>query len=235
MADMMSISNLLSDLTALLFPKLCSACNLVLYKGEKEICTSCMFNLPYTDFHLYPDNLLMKQFWGRVPIDAATALLYFRKSERTQNLIHQLKYKGRTGVGILLGNKIGESLLLSNSYQNIDMIVPVPLHPKKKLLRGYNQSSFIAEGIAEVLKVPVYDKILARKIATETQTKKDRYKRFKSLEAVFAVNKKYDISEKHILLVDDVVTTGATLEACAIALQAQKIRKLSVAAAAYVK
>lgn len=232
---MMSMFRLFTDLTSLLFPRLCGACNMVLTKGEKEVCTHCIYHLPYTDFHLDADNLLMKQFWGRVPVHTAMALLYFQKSGKTQNLIHQLKYKGRKSIGIFLGIKIGERLLLSEAYQEIDFIVPVPLHYKKELSRGYNQSKLIAEGISKVIHVPVLNKVLTRKKPTGSQTRKDRYERSENLLQVFDTNRKYNISDKHILLVDDVVTTGATLEMCGIALHKQHIKKLSIAAAAYVK
>nr|WP_199078355.1 ComF family protein [Pedobacter sp. ASV19] len=231
---MWSIINLFHDLAGLLFPRLCSSCSRPLLQAERVICLKCGYDLPYTDFHLFVDNPLARQFWGRVPIHGATALLYFNKGGKTQKMIHNLKYGQQTEIGLFLGRKMAERLLCTEYYQDIDLIIPVPLHPRKMRKRGYNQSQFLAEGIAEILGIQINNKTLIRKTATQSQTKKDRYTRFQNLQHVFKVVNKNAIQGKHILLVDDVVTTGATLESCAAELQKHDVKRLSIAAAAYV-
>lgn len=231
----LSLVTLCRDFSSLLFPILCPACNTSLCKGEKDLCIKCAYDLPYTDFHLYPENPLAKQFWGRVPLHSAMALLYFQKASKTQNLIHQLKYRNQPQVGIFLGRKIGAQLLSSETGKDINLLIPVPLHPRKEKSRGYNQSECIAKGISDILKVPVCSKILLRTMVTESQTKKDRYKRFENMNQAFRIKGPELLKGKHVLLVDDVITTGATIEACALALQQYPLQNLSVAAAAYTR
>eukprot|EP01133_Synstelium_polycarpum_P004783 gene4783-5570_t len=226
--------NFFSDLLALLFPRLCGACATPLYKGEQEICLICLQDLPYTDFHLYKDHPLAKQFWGRVSLNGVFALLYYKKSGSTKNLVHQLKYKDQCRLGIILGEKIGERLLLSSEFKNIDLVLPVPLHWKKAFQRGYNQSTFIAMGIASVLKIPLCEKAIHRKTPTRSQTRKDRYQRFSNLTEVFKAPRPELLSGKHLLLVDDVITTGATVESCALELFKCGPLSISVAAIAFV-
>jgi ComF family protein len=230
---MVAVQRVAFDLVSLLFPELCNACGTNLFNGEKEICIKCLYDLPYTDYHLYQDNLVAKQLWGRLPCDAAMALLYFKKGTKVQNLIHSLKYKGKTEVGVRLGKLLGEKLRLSTQFQDVDLIVPVPLHPKKEKLRGYNQSEHIAIGLSEVLGVKLSTSHLWRKKATDSQTKKSRYIRFENMQTVFSVNEDKRLENLHILLIDDVITTGATLEACGNVLLAAGIRKLSIAAIAF--
>jgi ComF family protein len=232
---MIAVKRLATDIIGLLFPELCNACGTHLYYGEKEICTKCLYDLPYTDYHLYADNPVAKQLWGRLPCNAAMAMLYFRKGTKVQNLMHSLKYKGQTDVGVRLGNLLGEKLKLSTSYEDIDLIVPVPLHPKKEKLRGYNQSEFIAKGIAEVLDIPMSTTHLLRDKSTDSQTKKSRYVRYENMQSVFNVHQAKQIENLHVLLVDDVITTGATLEACGNVLLSAGIKKLSIAAIAFAK
>ena len=226
-------NNPITDFFNLLYPRLCPGCNKLRKQGEKEICVSCAYQLPYTDFHLYPENALAKQFWGRVPLNAAMALLYFTKGGRTQNLIHHLKYKDQPEIGVFLGRAIGLRLLQSEAYSGIDLLLPVPLHPRRERWRGYNQSDYIARGIAESLNTTFNNNILYRSISTATQTKKDRYNRFENLQQAFIVKQPQVIKNKHVLLVDDVITTGATLEACVQALLQHQPFKISVAAAAF--
>ena len=230
---MLRISRWGSDLLGLLFPNLCNACGASLFNGEKLICTKCLFDLPFTDYHLYKENKVMKQLWGRVPLNAAMALLYFRKGAKAQRLIHSLKYNGKTDVGILLGSMIGERLKLSSLYSDIDFSIPVPLHHQKLRSRGYNQSSFIAEGIAQTINIPFKEEILIRTVSTESQTRKNRFSRYENMKAVFKVPETDQITGKHILLVDDVVTTGATLESCANTLLENGALKVSIAAIAF--
>ena len=230
---MIAIRNLANDLIGLLFPALCNACGQHLVHGEKEICIQCSYDLPYTDFHLHAENQVAKQLWGRLPCNAAMAMLYFKKGGKVQHLIHSLKYKGKTEVGVKLGNLLGEKLKIGPSYAQIDLIIPVPLHAKKEKLRGYNQSEYIAKGVAEVLKVPISTLHLVREKVTSTQTKKSRYTRYENMQSVFKINNKEQIENLNVLLVDDVITTGATLEACGNALLAAGIMKLNIASIAF--
>ncbi|TDG37733.1 ComF family protein [Pedobacter changchengzhani] len=222
-----------NDLIGLLFPNLCNGCGVPLFHGELVICTKCVYDLPFTDYHLHAENRVAKQLWGRLPLNAAMALLYFRKGAKVQNLIHNLKYNNKTAVGVRLGEILGERLKVSPLYENIDLIIPVPLHYKKLRKRGYNQSTFIAQGVAAKMEIPFGESQLIRKVETDSQTKKNRYNRYENMKAVFSVGNVNEILNKHILLVDDVVTTGATLEACANVLLENGASKVSIAALAF--
>ncbi len=230
---MFALRRYTEDLINLLFPELCNGCGELLYRGEKEICTKCLFDLPYTDFHLHADNLVAKQLWGRLPLNAAMAMLYFKKNSKVQNVIHSLKYKGKTDVGVLMGKLLAQKLKESELYKDIDLIIPVPLHQKKLRLRGYNQSEYIAIGLGKEMEIPFTTTNLARKKATESQTKKARYTRFENMLQVFEIKNAEELKDKHILLIDDVITTGATLEACGNVLLNVGIKKLSIAAIAF--
>jgi ComF family protein len=230
---MLQIYRLANDVIGLLFPELCNGCGTHLYYSEKEICTKCLYDLPFTDDDLFKENKVAKQLWGRLPCSAAMAMLYFKKGTKVQNLIHSLKYKDKTALGVKLGNILGERLKLSEFYTGIDLIIPVPLHPKKERTRGYNQSKYIADGIAEVLNVTVSDAYLSRKIATSSQTKKSRYNRYENMQEVFQISHAEELTALHILLVDDVITTGATLEACGNTLLTANPSKLSIATVAF--
>jgi len=188
-----------------------------------------MSELHYTDYHLSLENHFADRLFGRIPFYATSALLVFRKGGRTQPLLHELKYKGNQQIGVELGRQHGELLLESPYFRDIDWILPVPLHIKKKRLRGYNQSAVYAKGLSEILDVPYSDHILVRKTFTETQTKKGMDERFQNVNSVFGVAKPNLIDKKHVLVVDDVMTTGATLESCAIALLAAADVRISFA------
>ncbi len=230
---MLAIQNLFSDIISLLFPELCNACGTNLNRGEEQLCIKCQLDLPYTDFHNYPDNRVAKQLWARLPIHAAMAMLYFKKGSKVQNLIHGLKYNGKTEVGIKLGSLLAARLKTSEMYQDIDLIIPVPLHPKKQKSRGYNQSECIAAGVAEGLGIKMDTAHLLRTKSTSSQTKKTRYIRFENMEKVFEVMKPEQLADLHVLLIDDVITTGSTIEACGIALLNAGVKKVSIAAIAF--
>lgn len=225
----------ISDLLSLLFPNLCCGCNRHLRSGEAQLCSSCLYHLPFTDHHLHQENRVARQFWGRVPCTAAMALLYFKKGGTVQQLIHHLKYSDRQDLGIRMGNLLGEKLLIAPSFQGLDLLIPVPLHKKRARERGYNQSVCIATGIAQVLKLPVSTLHLLRKTATSSQTNKGRYLRYENMYSAFEVCHPEQLKGKHLLLVDDVLTTGATLEACATTLLGYAAPcKISIATLAFV-
>ncbi len=229
---MFALKRYTEDIINLVFPALCNGCGVSLYHGEKEICTKCLYDLPYTDFHLYAENPVAKQLWTRLPLHAAMAMLYFKKGTKVQNLIHALKYKEQTSMGVKLGRLLGHRLQQSELYAGVELITAVPLHQKKLKLRGYNQSEYIATGLSEVLNTPVCNNLI-REIATESQTKKARYVRYENMQAVFSVKNAEQLVDKHVLLIDDVVTTGATLEACGNALLDIGVSKLSIATVAF--
>ena len=219
----------LADFVSLIFPELCQACNASLVAGEKLICTDCRYNLPFTNFHLKPDNMVAQQFWGRINAEAGYALCYFAKGGRMQHLMHQFKYKGVKQIGNMLGNISGEQLAQNTIFKTADFVIPVPLHKNRLRKRGYNQAASFAEGIAEKLRIPVIENNLVRVRATETQTHRSRFLRFENMQEVFVVSDPEKLKNKHVLLVDDVVTTGSTLEACGIELLKIEGLKLSIA------
>lgn len=204
---------MLNDFFNLIFPKICFACNGVLLKQEEVICTSCQFSLPKTNYHLDEDNPLTKIFWGRVDVKNVAAYYYFKKGGRVQNLLHQLKYKGAKQVGERIGELYGFDLQKSNWIETVDYIIPVPLHSKKLKKRGYNQSEYFARGLSKSTNKSLETTILYRKKHSETQTKKSRFNRWENVSEIFDVKNMEKLESKHILLVDDVITTGATLEA----------------------
>lgn len=221
------------DFLSLFFPELCCACGDHLVSQEYQLCTNCLFDLPYTDFFRQAENPVARQFWGRIPVQSAFAYLYFHKQGKVQNLIHHLKYKNRPLLGNLLGEMCGRELSKSNYASVIDLIIPVPLHPSRLKSRGYNQSHCIAEGLAATLQIPLGEKYLHRSKSTSTQTHKGRFERFENMVEVFCLENAGDLVGKHILLVDDVITTGATLEACALCLLEVSGLKISIMAIAY--
>lgn len=230
---MVSPKHYIEDFVGLLFPNLCNGCGTPLFRGEYLVCLQCLHHLPYTDYHLHFENRVAKQLWGRMEFEAAMAMLYFRKGASIQNLMHNLKYNQKTEIGVFLGKLLGEKLLESTLYKGIDLVMPVPLHPKRFRVRGYNQSSFIANGVAEKIEAAVNEDLLVRNVYTESQTKKNRYNRYENMKNVFIVTDETAIFKKHILLVDDVITTGATIEACANALTAGGAGKVSIATLAF--
>jgi len=223
----------LSDFVSLLFPELCAACRESLVASEYLICTDCLYNLPFTNFQLFPDNIVAQQFWGKIELEGAYSLYYFSKGGKIQNLMHQFKYRGMKQIGNLLGNIAGEQLIKNKVYSTIDMIIPVPLHKKRMIQRGFNQSLCFAEGLSGKLSAAVENNNLVRLTATETQTHKSRFARFENMQDVFIIKNPEKLINKHVLLVDDVITTGSTLEACGAQLLKIEGLKLSIATIAY--
>lgn len=206
------------DFTELFFPRICMVCSLSLLRNEELVCLHCLHDLPRTNFHLEERNPVAELFYGRVFVERATAFYAFSKGSRYQKLIHALKYKGMRDVGVLMGRHFAIDLLDSPHFASVDLICPVPLHPKKEKKRGYNQSEYIAKGMAERMGKPLSVGNLVRLVDTASQTRRGRYERWENVEGIFAVRDTEGFAGKHILLVDDVVTTGSTLEACAATL-----------------
>jgi len=227
------MTEMIEDFIGLIYPNLCLTCNNVLMKQETLICTNCMIGLPRTHYHLVDNNPIELIFWGRVKIEKATAYFIFQKGSRYQKLLHQLKYKGERGIGVEMGKKFGAELMQNNYFKEVDLIVPVPLHPKKEKKRGYNQSLAIAEGLALQLGKEICTDVLYRKHYSETQTRKGRFDRWQNVNELFDIINPEKIQNKHLLLVDDIVTTGSTLEACANALLKSDNVKVSIAALGY--
>jgi len=223
----------LDDFFSLLFPKYCNGCERVLVKGEECFCNYCISNLPKTDFHTYKNNPVEMVFAGRVPVFRATAFCFFRKGNMVQHIIHLLKYKGSKEIGTYLGLLFGLSLLENKEFQSIDVILPIPLHAKKQKKRGYNQSEYIANGIAKIMAKPVDVTSLIRVVNTSTQTKRSRYARWENASEIFQLTDPEKLTGKHILLVDDIITTGATIESAAQQLIHLKGTKISVACLGY--
>jgi ComF family protein len=228
-----TIQEAAGDLFSLFFPNLCLGCGQPLIKGEEVVCSICHFHLPKTYFHNDPDNPLNRVFWGRVNIEAVAAYLYFNKGSNVQHLLHQLKYKNRPEIGVRIGKWYGLELRQADIFRDAGLIVPVPLHPRKFRRRGYNQSETFAEGLAAVMKAELETGCLYRRVDSKTQTRKARYNRWENVENIFGVKHPERITGRHILLVDDVMTTGATLESCTQALLEVSGVKVSIATIAY--
>ncbi|MBO9573707.1 MAG: ComF family protein [Chitinophagaceae bacterium] len=217
----------------LLYPQLCLGCGSGRISGKQIICLDCADALPVTDFHLYRNNPAAKVFVGRIPVEHVSAHAYFNKHSVMQNLLHQLKYKGKKEIGLYFGRRMGEALKGCDKYNEIDALVPLPLFYKRERKRGYNQAAVLCEGISEIMNVPVFKNILVRKENTATQTHKSREERWQNIEGKFELVNEEAVSGKHVLLVDDVLTTGATLEACGRELLKAGNLKLSIATLAY--
>ena len=213
----------------LVFPHVCEGCGSDGLDENNMLCLRCMSALPETAFHLHSNNPIEKLFWGRLPVTHATAQYYYTKESMVQRIMHAFKYRGNKELGLYLGNLMGRQLKESNRYLNIDALVPLPLFPSKERARGFNQSAVLCEGIAMQLLKPVWKDVLIRTSFTETQTKKNRIDRWKNMEGRFELINKEKLEGKHILLVDDIITTGATLEACGRKLLTANNIQLSIA------
>lgn len=211
---MPALKSAIDSLLHLFFPHVCTGCGSDVLDSKHQLCLHCLSQLPVTNFFEQKDNPVEKHFYGRLAIRNAAAGYFFTKDSMLQNLIHSLKYKGNKDIGVYLGKLMAKSLIASEHYNEIDALVPLPLNPRREKKRGYNQATAICHGIATEWNKPVLDKAIIRTVYTDTQTKKDRINRWKNMDGVFAIKDSYSIQNKHILLVDDVVTTGSSLEAC---------------------
>lgn len=223
---------LFNPIIDLFFPPVCLACSGSLPNRDLQICVDCRHDLPVTNFHLDDSDYVKKVFYGRVPLENATALLRFHKKGIVQELIHNLKYRGHSEVGELLGKWLGAELRTVAGFKEVDMVVPVPLHRSKMRQRGYNQVAKFGQHIAEALEVPYEDSVLIKTSSTKTQVFKKREARWNRNNEVFTVQNEDLLKGKHILLVDDLITTGATMEACSNVLTRTHNNKLSIAAMA---
>ncbi len=213
---MRRLNNIWHDFTSLFFPDSCAGCNTSLLGTEEILCTRCLATLPKTSQCKNPSgNPVWQRLLGRVSLQHAYAYLYFTKGGMVQNMLHKLKYHNRKDIGQKLGEVLAEELLHTGIDLNYNMIVPVPLHQTRLRKRGYNQSTCFAEGLSQGLGIPVREDIMERITATNTQTRKSRIKRWENVNEVFRLRAAHEVKEQHILLVDDVITTGATIEACA--------------------
>lgn len=216
------------DFISLIYPRICVICGNSLFQNEDIFCTPCQYHLPKTNFHLLKDNEVSRIFWGRVKIENAASYLFFTKGSKVQRLIHQFKYKGKKQIGIKIGKLYAYELRKSKLFDEIDYIIPVPLHVKKQKKRGYNQSEQFGIGLSVGMKVELKTDVLFRIKASETQTKKTRFNRWENVNEIFNIKNKKQLTGKHILLIDDVITTGATIEACAQVLHKIQDVKISV-------
>lgn len=224
--------NILDSFIALFYPRVCAACGRPLFYFEQRVCLKCQTLLPKTGYELHEENPLAKIFYGRVRLHAVTACFFFSKEGKVQHLIHELKYKGNTDAGYFLGQEIGKTIKDAPLFQGIDFLIPVPLHPKKERKRGYNQSYIIALGIREKTGIPIGKEFLVRSVNTATQTHKSKEERWQNVKDIFELHDAEQLVGKHVLLIDDVLTTGATLESCALTLSQVPDITISCATAA---
>jgi ComF family protein len=230
---LLPIENFIQDFSRLLFPHFCVACGCDLKDRDNILCFQCQLDLPFTNFYNLPNNPVEKSFYGRLHLQAAGSSFYFTKDSIMQYLLSELKYKQNISVGYYLGRLMGYQLKLSERFASIDLLIPMPLHPKKQKHRGYNQATILCKGIQSVWNKPIVDHAIIRKVFSNSQTLQNRIHRWENMEGIFVLKNRTEISHKHLLLVDDVTTTGATLEALGSVLEAEIGVKLSIATAAY--
>ena len=223
------LKTIFSDTLHLFYPHICTGCGSDLLQQNNLLCLKCITNLPETNFAQHANNPIEKIFWGRIPLTAAHSEFYFSKESLIQQLIHQLKYKGNTAIGFYLGELMGKTLLTSNRFNKIDALIPLPLYPDKERKRGYNQAAIICDGMSAVMNVPVIKNNVLRLRYTDTQTKKHRVERWENVAGSFIIKDESKLKGKNLILVDDVVTTGATLEACGAMMAVIEHVKLSIA------
>jgi ComF family protein len=222
----------ISDFGQLFYPNICAACGNNLLTGEQALCISCQVALPRTRYWARKNNDLEKLLWGRVDLQLADAFLLMPKKGMVQHLIHELKYKGNQELGVQLGRLFGKEMSRHHRLHDVDVLLPVPLHPHKKRIRGYNQCELIAEGMNEWLKTSLETETLIRTHHNSTQTRLSRFKRWSNVNEIFTLSEPDAVYGKHVLLIDDVITTGSTIEACAAAIRKSENVRLSVASLA---
>lgn len=231
------MNNLLSPFERVLdlfFPPLCLACRRVLSSHQQQLCLSCQLHLPYTSLHEEADNIFTQRFWGRLPLQGGAACFYFVKGGRIQPLIHRIKYQNQPELAKSWGRIYAKKLLQNPLFEEVDCIVPVPLHWKKRRIRGFNQAAMIGAGLAEGMDLPMFSHALEKTKHNITQTHKSRLERLQNVMDSIKLRQPDQLKGRHILLVDDVMTSGATLEACALPildLPATKVSMVTLAIA----
>ena len=217
------------SLLHLAFPHICEGCGTDIISTDHYLCLQCLDKLPPTHFESHANNPVEKIFWGRLPITTATAKYYFTKGSTLQHLLHQFKYRGHQRLGLYLGRRMGSMLAHNPRFKDVEALVPLPLFPEKERRRGYNQAMVLCKGISEAWQRPIIHDAVVRVMATESQTKKNRMERWQNMEDRFQLKNPAALANKHVLLIDDVVTTGATLEACGRAILEAPNTRLSIA------
>jgi ComF family protein len=229
---MISVKEIKDSLLHLLFPDVCAGCGGDLSDDSTSLCFKCIDAMPETNFEMHPANPAAKKFWGRLPVNHATAQYYFTSESLMQQLMHQFKYRGNKDLGWQMGRLMGDSLYRSGQF-DADVLIPLPLFAARERRRGFNQATILCEGMAECMHIPVLKDVVIRSQHTDTQTQKGRIERWQNMEGKFVLTNPEAIIGKHVLLVDDVITTGATLEACGIELLKASGLKLSIATLCY--
>lgn len=228
------IKDWLYSFISLLFPRCCVVCGRSLAKGEECICAMCNINLPRTNYHLQKDNQVEQLFWGKIPLERATSFFFYRKGSDFRQILHQLKYGGQKEIGAIMGRYMASELTVSGFFEGIDVIIPVPLHKRKQRIRGYNQSEWIARGISTVTGIRIDTEVIVRRKHTDTQTRKSTFERWENVDGIFELHHAESLKGKHLLVVDDVLTTGATTVACAsrlVEIEGVRISVLTLAVA----
>ena len=229
----MLIKTAIDSLTHLFFPHICAGFGTDVINKDQLLCLACTDRLPLRNYYAHADNPVEKTFWGRIPLNHAASYLYFNKDSIVQQLMHQFKYKGNQEIGLYFGRKMGSAISAAARFQSPDFLIPLPLHPQRQKKRGYNQAEVLCRGMAQSLAIPVLEQVVSRTMQTETQTHKNRESRWQNMEGKFILNHPSLLENKHVMLVDDVITTGATLEACGIELLKARGLLLSIATLAY--
>lgn len=226
----MLLQSYLQNVLHLFYPHQCCGCGSDVLSAKEMLCLKCLAHLPYTQFESLQGNIVEKIFYGRVKIESAFSLLYFSRHQLVQRLIHQFKYGGNKKLGEFLGQLMGFALQKNSRFDTLNILIPLPLHADKEFKRGFNQAEILCKGIQQVTGLPIAENIsVTREKFTETQTKKHRAERWQNVENSFAVHNPGLLINTHALIVDDVVTTGATLESCAMAMQHIDGIKVSIA------
>ncbi|MFH1120599.1 MAG: phosphoribosyltransferase family protein [Bacteroidota bacterium] len=224
--------HLAGDVISLFYPRICLACGNILFRNEDILCFSCQYHLPKTGFHLEEDNPVARQFYGKINFVSAASCYYFTKGSKVQHLVHQFKYKGYKEIGTCVGKLYGSELKKTPLFNTVSSVIPVPLHPLKQAKRGYNQAEWFAKGLAESMSIALDTTTLIRAFASETQTRKSRFSRWENVKEIFKIDDFGRQAGNHVLLVDDVITTGSTLEAAGLTLMSIPGIRISVASIA---